>query len=173
MIKNLSKNKKGFTLVEMVIYMGLLALLVVVVITMLVSIVKSQRNIKSHLAIEETVVVSLDRMIREIRNAKSVDISSILGTNPGHLILNTTDSGGNPKTVEFYLESGVLKMEENTVVSGPLSRSDVTISSLMFWLIDNQKADAVRITMTVNANQPDGSVHTENFYATAILRGSY
>lgn len=165
-------KSKGFSLVETIIYVSLLALLSVLIMSMIVSIINSQRNMKSHRAVEESAIVSLDRMIREIRDARSVDVSSVLGTHPGNLLLQTTNVSGNPRTVEFYLHSGVLTMKENGNAIGPLSKSEAVVNNLVFRLMDRSNADAIKIELTISTGE-GRSHYTENFYATAVLRGSY
>ncbi len=163
---------RGFSLVETIIYVALLVLIVGITIVSIVSMVQSQRNIKSNLLIQESAMVALDRMVREIRDSSGVDVSSTFGSNPGILKLNGTDISNNSRTVEFYVNSGRLMLKENGVVSGPLTLASVTVSNLVFRFLDTASSDAVKIEMTLVAGTGE-TQKTENFYTTTILRSSY
>lgn len=170
--KNLKNSKKAFSLIEMVVYISILALIMVVVINMLAAIVQSQRNIKASKRVEESAILGFERMVREIRNAQSVDPTSALGSSPGRLLLNYTDSLGNPRTVEFYLNSGVLTLKEDGVVSGPLSLGNASTTNLTFHMLDSGNSKGVKIKMTVESGQ-DSALKTMTFYTTAVMRGTY
>jgi Tfp pilus assembly protein PilW len=166
------RKQRGFTLVEAIIYVALLVLVVTVVIVSIVAMVRSQRNVKNHILIQESVAVSFDRMIREIHDAISVDISSSLNTNPGRLILNGVDSTGDSRVVEFYVNGGRLVMREDGSDVGPLTVSGVTINNIVFRHIDTASTDAVKIEMTLSSGT-GGEAKSESFYTTGVLRSSY
>lgn len=171
-----SKTNRGFSLFEMVIYIALLALIMTVIINMLVSVIRSQANIKASKAIEETFISSFERIVREIRDARSIDPASTFGSNiavnVGSLKLNTNDSLGNLRVVEFYVEQGVVKLKEDDVVSGPLTPASASVTSLIFRSIDSGYSKAVRIEMIVQSGQ-GAALKTESLSTTAILRGTY
>ncbi|MEK7185369.1 MAG: prepilin-type N-terminal cleavage/methylation domain-containing protein [Patescibacteria group bacterium] len=171
-----NNNKKGFSLVETLVYIGLTALVLVVIVNVLVSITRAQRNIKASRAVEETLVTSFDRMVREIREARTIDPTSNLGVNlvvnAGGLVLNSVDSSEDPRTIEFFVDQGILKVEENGVVVGPLMPNSARITSLIFKSVNNSNTDAVRIEMAVESGQDD-SLKSSSLTTTTILRGSY
>src|SRR5438132_411372 len=90
-----STRKKGSSMIETVVYVFVLTLLLGVVSAALFSLVSSYRLMRSERAIESGATASFERMVREIRDAKSVDtLNSVLNSSPGTLVLNTTDSTG-------------------------------------------------------------------------------
>ncbi len=169
-------NKKtiraGFSLVEAIIYIALLVAIVTLAIATTVGMVRTQRSVRSHVLLQESAVTSLDRMVREIHDAISVDPTSTLGSNPGRLLLNSADSSNNARTVEFYVNNGRLSMRENGAAVGALTSTNVTVSNLIFRFIDTTKSDAVKIEMTLIAGTSTEQ-KIESFYTTAILRSSY
>src|SRR3989338_5502326 len=97
--------QRGFSLVEMVFYTAILAVALVAVMQTLVVIVRSYGVLRASQRIEQEATASMERMVREIRDASNVDdAGSVLGSSPGELLLNTTDAAGTAKTVEFYLD---------------------------------------------------------------------
>lgn len=167
------KQKKGFTLVEMVIYVffvgvfSVLALNGVLQATKIFSDFRITRNLNS------TAEVVLDRLTREVRQAYDVDqIESSFATHPGRLTLKKVDASGVSTTTEFYVENGNIKLKEGGVPQGILGASNVSVDLLVFDIITNANTKAIRTRMQLTAQK--GSLEkTKTFYATTILRGSY
>lgn len=172
----LKRPHAGLSIIETLIYVALVALILVVITNTLVSLTRSDRAIKAHRAIEESFVSSLDRMVREIRDSISVDATSNLGVNlsvnPGGLVLNSLEYDGDPRVVEFFVENGVIKMKENSVVSGPLMPNSASVANLTFRLLDSGFSKAVRIELTLESGE-GADLSRKDVTTTAILRGSY
>lgn len=155
---------------EMLVYIGILVLMLGVIMNITVSIVRSHRAIKASRSIENSAIVSLERISREVRGTNTVNIaSSILDTNPGKLVLNGTDDVGNPRTVEFYLASGTLFLKENGVDVGPLSQSDAQVNNLTFHLFSNVEFVGVRVEMAIESGTST-YYRSGNFYSSANIR---
>jgi type II secretory pathway component PulJ len=167
------KKEKGFSLVEMLIYIAILSMILVAIISVLFLLSRSHRAASSTKYVQSAALLSIDRMTRDIHNATTVNvIDSNLGSNPGRLSVNGIDSLGNTRNVEFYVQSGVLKVNENGVYAGQLTSSSTVVSNLIFRHIDQTVADAIRIEMQLSAGQGDYA-KSETFYTTAVLRNSY
>ena len=161
---------EGFSLLEMLFYIAILVLLLAVIMNMVVSVVRSGRIINALRNVENSAIVSLERITRELRQAESVNVSlSTLDSNPGKLVLEGIDETGSPRTVEFYLSLGRLFLKENGVDVGALSQSDAQVSSLIFRRFAGPNAEGIRIEMTLESGT---STHyrSEKFYSSAILR---
>lgn len=160
-------------MVELLIYIFLLALLLTVMINSTVLLSASYRNIKSVKEIESSAISTLDRMVKEIRAAESVDTTqTAYNISPGALKINTTDSGGNPTTMKFYLVNQRLMMDQGGVQLGPLTTQSVRVTNLVFRSIATSTIQAIKIEMTIESGASTYYV-TKNFYGTATLRGSY
>ncbi|OHA90871.1 MAG: hypothetical protein A2665_00040 [Candidatus Zambryskibacteria bacterium RIFCSPHIGHO2_01_FULL_46_30] len=165
-----SSKHQGFSLLEMLFYIAILVLLLAVIMNMVVSVVRSGRIINALKNVENSAVVSLERITRELRQADSVNVSlSTLDSNPGQLVLEGTDETGSPRTVEFYLSLGRLFLKENGVDVGALSQSDAQVSRLIFQRFSSLNAEGIRIEITLESGT---STHyrSEKFYSSAILR---
>ncbi|MEI7777605.1 MAG: hypothetical protein WCI52_03285 [bacterium] len=163
--------KKGFSLAETIVYIALLAIIFIVVINSLVAIMSSYYSIKSSRDIENSAMLGLDRIERDIKNSSNIAAIST-STNPNSITLNTFDSDNNPLVVRFYVSSGTLLVDENGSYSGPLSDSDVTVSSLLFSPISTGNSSGVKIQMTLQSGT-SSAFKSKNFYDTAVMRGSY
>ncbi len=163
--------KKGFSLVETIVYIALLAIIFIVVINSLVAIMSSYYSIKSSKDIENSAMLGLDRIERDIKNAASISSIST-STNPNSITVNTFDANGNPLVSQFYVATGTLSVNENGSYSGPLSVSGVKVTSLLFSPINTGNSSGVRIQMTLQAGT-SSAFKVKNFYDTAMMRGSY
>lgn len=168
-----NKRMRGYSLVELIIYMALMTVLLAGVVQSTLLLTQGYRNVKAVRNIENSAIYSMDRMVREIRNAKSVDGSqTTYNSAAGSLKLNTTDDVGTAQTVRFYLSGGKLMLQRNGADIGPLSVSSANVSSLIFRLISTSTSQAIKIELTVESGTST-AYFTKNFYETATIRGTY
>lgn len=168
-------SQKGISILEILIYITIITLLMVVVVNtaMVMTIVSSKARLKQNILGEGGV--SLERIVREIRLADSVDLfASTFGIHPGVLKLNTIigASDDTPITREFYLASSTLMMKEGGAVAVPFIEN-TSITRLVFYYIDTATTSkAITIEMTVEDTvRKLRESHT--FYTTSVLRRSY
>lgn len=164
---------RGFSLVEMLLYIALLSLSLLVVLQTLIMMVRAYGNLRATQHIEKDAGFGMERIVREVRDASDItDGESVFDTYPGELFLVTSTVGGTSRTVEFYLENGRLMLKEDGVVSGALTGTKSTVTNLVFRKIATIRSKGVKIEMTVES----GSGRTEksqDFFSTAVLRDSY
>lgn len=165
---NLNPNKiKGYSIVELLIYLAIFAAISILVINSFITILDSFNTTNANRKLLEAGVQSMERMAREIRQADSIDVSG--GTTS--LILNTKDSLGNPEIITFLNEDGVLKFEKDGEKDS-LFGGNVTISQLVFNVITTTESQAVKIKLRLSY-QDVKNQKEENFYTTVVLRGGY
>ena len=170
--------QKGFTLVEMIIYIAFFAILSVLSINATILVMKSFYTLRINQSISQSATTALERMSREIRNAYDVDaLNSTLTTSPGRLTLMTKDDLGALTTVEFYVTAGNhVNMKVGGVDQGSLMTKTVSATNLVFRSMNNGTATstnskAVKIEMTLTDNR-SGISKTVKYYDTIVLRGS-
>ena len=141
--------KGGYTLLETVVYIAILALIAVMALGSIFSIYRalSQTLVERKLTLNGDI--ALETMIREIRAASSVDPSSVLGTNPG-----------------------TLKIGSKTFSPSNFTTSDVGVTNLIFYASSTANSAIVKIELSLQAG---GGVFqkTKNFYGSAVMRGAY
>ena len=166
-------KRRGMSLVEILIYTAILAVLFVLVVNTVLTMAKSYTTLRLAKQINLAAATSLERIAREIQNAISVDqVQSVFGTSPGSLSLNTLDPVGNPKTIQFFIEDGALRVREDGVDTGPMIGTKVTVTNLTFSYVESGPSEAVKIVMSLQTSLDD-KIKTATFYDTIILRGSY
>jgi type II secretory pathway pseudopilin PulG len=119
-----SKSREGFTVIELLAYLAIFSSVSVVAILSLTSSMQSFSKLHARQEVISSARSSLVRLVYEIKRAKAIDQSkSHLGTNPGKLVLQTTDATGNDETVTFEDLSGELELSVNGNDQGVTQRS--------------------------------------------------
>lgn len=169
-IRKTDQNKKGFTLIEAIVYVTILVMTLVVVVFAVAGIGKSYARVRSHQTLGRVAAFSLERISREIRFANSVDtIQSLFDVSPGIVVLSFTNPS---RTLKVYVQNGVLKIDENGVYAGDLTPPKVYVSSLIIKRFQTGESEGIRIEAGFDTS--DGrATTTEKFYTTAVMRGSY
>lgn len=166
-----SPHTKGFSLIEMLVYLGVLTIIFVVVINTLLSFSGSYRALSVQRIVEHSAVGALERMTRDIRNATSIDTAnSTFGTSPGVLTIITTQNSVST-TTKFYVQSGTLKVDVNGTYVGPLTLSNVTVTSLIFTNLTSAHSSAVKIDLTL-FGRLGTTTKSLPYHSTVIIKGS-
>jgi Tfp pilus assembly protein PilW len=168
-----TQKNHGYSLIEIIVYLAIFSVMSIVVIDSFLVVSKSFDATRANRDLLESGQISMERMSREISQAESISASaSTLGTNPGVLSLASTDSSGNPITVEFIVENGSLNLYENGALVGPLTDPNISVDSLVFRRIVTAEGEAVKIEMTLTTLASPVVTHAD-FYDTIVLQGEY
>ncbi len=179
-MKNSGETKKqhqswcrGFTLVEMIIYIAFFAILSVVAINATIMVMRSFYSLRITQSISQSATTAMERMSREIRSAYNINTAnSTFDTSPGRLTVLTKDEIGTLLTVEFYVTAGnQINMKINGADQGSLMTKTVSVTNLIFRQITTTNTKAVKIEMTLTDNR-SGITKTNKYYDTIVLRGS-
>src|SRR3989338_3295300 len=161
-------DTRGFTLVEMVVYLAILSLMTVLLVTTLVSLAGSFSAYQATRDVERSARDSLERMVREIRQAEQINLgASTLGTHPGVLSLTYGTT-----TVEFSLSGDRLLLRVNGAQVGPLTLEGVAVDNLVFRRSVSGKSEGVSVELSLERTRRQFTA-AEDFEAFAVLRGSY
>ena len=167
-----SDSSFGFTLIEIIVYIAILAVVSVLAVNMLLEIQLSLGEIRVTRNLSAAASVAMERMARTIRDAKSVNAgASTFNASPG--VLTLTGSETPAQTHRFLVSGGALMADGGSPPSDTLTPSGVLITNLVFRLITpSATSTAVKIEMTIAATSGRATT-TQNFYDTVILRNSY
>jgi len=171
----LPAGRQGFTLMEMVIYIAILAIIVVLVVSSVLAMSKSLSGIQTSRKINNFAETSMERIIREIRFANNVDVSgSTFGVNPGTLKLNTINPVNEiPTTVEFYQSGDNLMIKEGLGAPEDITPSSLSVTNLIFYdIVVPGISESIKIEIEVKGSGIFGD-KIERFYNTVVLKRSY
>lgn len=169
----LTIKNKGTSLVEVILYVVLLTLVTGIIIQMLIAVGGVYKNIKLTRELESSGAISMERMLREIRNSSSVVVSeSTLGATPGILVVSGIDEDSNFYQIKFNVASEALQISKDSEAPTALTSSPISVSRLIFSHITNTNSQGVRVELEVSGTVGVVS-KSEKFYGFAVLRGSY
>ena len=155
-------------LIETLIYITVTVIVTIVTVNMYFSLDDVLLRNKTERALTNAATVTLERLVRDIRAADTVDSgSSTFDVSPGVLVLTT---GVN--TTEFSLSGGSIIVEENGVEIGPLTGGDVSVDELIFRHYVGSETELIRVELTLSAVSKAAST-TKTYYIGAVPRGSY
>jgi prepilin-type N-terminal cleavage/methylation domain-containing protein len=160
MINSRSKflNKRGVTLLELMVSVSLFAITIVMASTAFQSVVKSQREAIASQEMQENMRYTFERLGKEIRTAQKdatgscIPSGRIYWTNGTKLMfLNYRN-----KCVCYYLDSGRFYVSDKTCESSPntlpLTPAKITVSNLAFQVTDSNPVTQASVTMKMHIN---------------------
>ncbi len=145
-------NKKGFTLIELVVVLGLFMLIMGVTVTLFISIVRQQKRILSQQEMINQVTYLEDEISRNLRQTEMDPSGICLGTNAQSVYMTTHGNQGirffskENGCQEYFLDAdGVIKEIKNGSSPQPLLSAKYAVRYLRFVVLQN-----TRVTMVLN-----------------------
>jgi prepilin-type N-terminal cleavage/methylation domain-containing protein len=166
---------RGFTLIEMVVYVAILALLTVGVIRLVLILSFNFAEIRAERRLMASSDVALETLVREVRLASAVATSSsIFGTSPGKLVLQTFRSPIDltPVVRTFTINAARLTRQDDSGPQEFLTPPEVKITNLTFWHLATSTSILSTLKITIEAGQGK-ALESKTFYASAVLRQNY
>lgn len=170
-IKN---NNKGFSIVEIIAYFSILAIVSTLVITSIINLFKNYNIVKINQEIEYNAISILDKLTRDVRDANKINIqNSSFSVPEGSVSVDVSSSTNSLVTnnIKFYLENNKIKYMQDGVYFGNLSTNSVNVSSFKVFYINASSSEAVKVELDLSANANPG-INTiyKKFYTTIQLR---
>ncbi len=164
--------KRGYTVLEILIYIAILGLLSATAVTTLVAMQRSLNQIRVTRNLNAATAVALERMTRTIRDASSINAAaSIFDISPG--VLSITGSETPSHTYTFSMAGGALFLAVDANAATALTPSGIVVTNLVFRRITaGTISEAVKIEMTVESSSGRATT-SQNLYDTIVLRNSY
>lgn len=160
-----TRNLTGFSLVELIIYIGILALISTSLVLFSISLSNYRQKALAASEVEANTKIVLNYLNRYIRSARSIDdANSVFDNNQGRLTLWLGPNNTNP--VAFNLNSSFrpqIQFGTDPVIN--LSSEAVWLPVFKFKkLSDSQLA----VELEVMAGQLDVNTTPENFYQSTV-----
>lgn len=171
--RNLAQRKSltGFTLVELLLYLGLAAIMVLVIATFFGTMLEARVQNQVIAEVESQGATVLQRITQTIRNADNIT-SPAIGASASSLTLDMVPIGIDPTV--FNLASGVIRITEGAGSAVALTNSRVTVSALTFRNLSRiSTPGTIRIQFTltyVNPSNRQEYNYARTFYGSASLR---
>ncbi len=163
---------KGFTLVEMILYVSLCAIILLVLATLLSYLLSARVKSQAITEVNQQGFQVMRMMTQTIRNGKSLQVPSI-GTSSSTLSITTGNPLLNPTVFTASGTTVVIKEAGNSAI--PLTNSRVKVSSLLFQNISSASSTEriIRISFILEYVNPEGRGEysfSKTFSGSATLR---
>ena len=166
--------RKGFSLLEFILYFALLSIIVTVVTSFTVDIIKTRAKAEVIAEVEQNTRFLLLRIVRSTRRATGINNGgSTFNNDNGVLSLNQDGAALSPTV--FDLSGGAVRIKEGAASATPLTAPDVTVTKLRFSkdsLGSGGKSITAEITVRYDggASPEKGFNYTISATATAVVR---
>lgn len=162
---------RGFTLVEMVLYVSVCAIILLSLSTFLSFLLSSRVKSQAITEVNQQGFQVMNLISGTIRNGRSIQTPAI-GTSSSTLSLTTAYPLLNPTI--FSLSSTTLTIKEGSGNPIALTNSRVQVSSLTFQNVSSASTTekVIRITFTIDYINPQGRAeysYTKTFTGSATL----
>lgn len=168
-MKNNLKKQKGFTLIELTIFMGMFSILILALFQLLISVFDVQLEAQSTASVTQDGRYILNRFTYDVKNSTTIT-SPNLGVTSQSLVMSdgTTTytyslSNGNLVLINSVLGTTDKLNSVNTIVSG--------LSFLRLSDTNGKNINTITFTFTLNSKTiRRNGANTENFKTTAGIR---
>lgn len=148
--------KKGFTLIELMTYVGVFGILVGAVGVLLFWTVRTQAKVQAENEAVFQASRAMEVMTKEIQGAKSIYTpTSVFGVDPGQLSLETDSQipqGETSAYVDFFVCGTRLCLKREGQNPLPLTSEKVEVGQFQVTRIVTGGAPSVRVDLTVTVN---------------------
>lgn len=173
--KIMTKNNRGFTLIEIILYMSLLAILLAAFTPFMVQLIKGGEKASSGQDVYSTARYISERIKFELRNSNGVYTASStfnanLATTTGAFFSIIGDSPNNPTIFTVATSTGILLISQGTSSSVALNPSSTIVSNLTFsnYSSADGKSKNFGFTLTVENSTGKG----QEYEASTTIVGS-
>jgi hypothetical protein len=168
------QTKKGFSLIETIIYISGLVIIVLAVSGLTVKILSLYKDLVIIPRTDQAAIAVIDKIVKDVRSGVSVDTNnSLLDTGLGSLALNSQEDGVI-FTKKFGYENGRIYYQENGggMSTDYITPDDFEVTEIRFTRIYTGISEAIRVDLDFTY-QNRGVPVTKEYTGLSILRKSY
>lgn len=179
-ILKILKNKKGYSLVEMLVYVSLLGIITVVIVGVFFTISRTNSRIVAAIEINSNAYSAMERMAYEVSNAKNIYLPTSNFENYNYsaakakqfslVTKQAVAANEDIAYLDFYLENNTIFLKQDGTLPVALTSSNVLVESMNLYYYKNDNRESVKIDFTVKSNNilnPDSKI---NLVTTIALR---
>lgn len=159
-------HKKSFTIVELLVYMGLLAILLTVLTDIFATMLSLQTESESVSVVQQDGRYILGKLIFDINQASDISVPNQLGDSGNILTVNV-----NGSNQEYRLLNSELQLT-NIYGTNNLNSSDTAVDSINFKRTGNIGGkNTIVIDLTISSRAtPQSGKEIKNYHTTVGLR---
>jgi Tfp pilus assembly protein PilW len=163
--------KRGYSLIELLLYVGLSATIISAVAVFFYFVSFTKTKIQTITEVENEGQMVVEIISQNIRNAQKVNLPN-LGESGEVLSLQSANPNEDP--IVFSLENGRIKMQKGSSLEFFLTSDRLEVTNLTFRNLSNATSRAtIRAEFSIRRKNPTQRAEfswQKNFYTTANLR---
>ncbi len=167
----LPTRQNGFTLIELILYIGLASIILLTTSAFLGTLLESRIKNTTVAEVEGQGVQVMQIMTQTVRNSENINSPSTGASSPT-LSLNVIDSGNDPTI--FDLSAGTIRIKEGSDPVISLTNSRVQVSNLVFRNLSRASTPGtieVRFTIShINPENKNVYNYSKTFIGVASVR---
>ena len=170
--RQISNQQRGFTLVELILYIAIVSIFMTAVIMFTSDIIYGRVKSQVHQEVNQNIRLASKRIMFEIRNASAVN--TVGGSS---ISLASTDASRNPTVIDVDVPSGRLRIWYGSSGACPasapcfLTSNKVTVSPLTFTDLSASGSTNIKFSITVESTGDRQEFQkSETYEASAELR---
>lgn len=165
------KNRKGFTLVELILYVSVSTLVTLAASGLIILIIQARVKSQTVAEVEQVGSQVMNLITQTARNSPQIN-SPLSGGTSSVLSLANQSSTKNPTI--FDVQSSTIRITEGASSPVPLTSSRLLASSLLFQNLSRANTSGtMRIQFTLTRENLGGRNeydYVKNFYGSATIR---
>lgn len=166
-MKDTLKKEGGFTIVELIVAMGLFVVITAVAVAAFTQALRSEQRLTAVMSVDSSASAALEQMVREIRTGYNFQYQ------PSSAATHSLSFVSPEGNVTFSLQNNVI-VRQTSAFSSPITSSNVKVKNLQF-LVNQPEGDfcapwRVTISMVVADAQATDSTQDIMMQTTASSR---
>lgn len=170
-LKKFLPIKSGVTLIEFLIYFGILSILIMVTGSVFFNIMYGKTKLETIHEVNQNARIITEQIVESVRNAQSIT-APVAGATGNSLTLVMSDLSQNPTV--FDLSGGAVRIKKGSGPAISLNATETIVTNLSFVNVTYPSTPgAIRMTLTItdsNSTTKKEYNHSATFYTTATIR---
>ncbi len=156
----LSEQRNGYTLIEMLLYTALVAIISVVIIEVVLIISKTNAKITALTDASYNGSDIMERIVYEARNSKYIylptsnfrnyNFNAVKGDQLSLATAQNVLAGENLGYIDFYFENNAVFLKKEKASPAAMNSADISIESIKFYYYKNLSGGKQRESITID-----------------------
>lgn len=171
-------HRSGISMLETIVYIGILSVFTVVIVAILTQIVHTYNRVRVQREVVSNGRLAIEAMVQQVAVSQAVYApTSVFGSNAGQLSVVTTTDVPLEETVnrvDFWLDNGRVWMRKEGSATTSVTSPSVRVNQLRFDQISQSLGrEAVKITLQITGFADAKFMASTTLHSTTALRGTY
>lgn len=146
----ISHKKKGFTLIELILYIAIASMIMVGITTFSINIIFTSEKSEIRQEVQQNAIFAMQKMMQEIRESNDLNIgTSTFGSSPGVLSLSRNNGAEDPTVLN--VSNGSLQISRGATGPFDLISNNIEVTNLIFTNLSfGGRTTIIKIELTLN-----------------------